>query len=561
MAAAQARLAAALRPNWLDRTIGYIAPTWGAERLQARARTAAYEAMVGLSGGYGYNGARYDRRGLRDWFVSANDADSDTLFDLNILRGRSRDLVRNTPLATGAVETVVSHTVGSGLSLKARPDWQRLGMTEDQADNWVETVQGEFNLWAGSYYCDATRTQNFYGLQELMLRSQLESGDSFALLPILPDRHSPYATTIQVIEADRIASPPQSQVPNMALAAGVELDDNGAPTGYWIANRHPGSYIVGADIKFTRYAAYGELTGRRNVIHCFRRTRPDQRRGVPFLAPVIEQFKMLDRYSEAELMAAVVGALFTVFVTSEAGDGLTDTSGGKKGDDLQLGSGTVVDLAPGEKVTPATVTRPNANFHPFVEAISQQIGVAIGVPYEVLVKHFTASYSASRAALMEAFHFYLSRRQFLSGQFCDPAYEAWMEEAVILGRVNAPGFFSADPAIRRAYLQADWIGDAMAQLDPEKEVNAAAKRVEIGIATLADETMALTGQTWKDKNREQIRERQMRVAGGLIPATPGPPSGPLPGQSSPAMPTPANKTWPPTSGSDREQPENENATA
>ena len=53
------------------------------------------------------------------------------------------------------------------------------------------------------------------------------------------------------------------------------------------------------------------------MIHIMTRERIDQRRGVPFLAPVIEALKQLGRYTDAELVAAVVSGLFAVFVESE----------------------------------------------------------------------------------------------------------------------------------------------------------------------------------------------------------------------------------------------------
>ncbi len=50
--------------------------------------------------------------------------------------------------------------------------------------------------------------------------------------------------------------------------------------------------------------------------------RPGQRRGVPVLAPVIEALKQLGRYTDAELVAAVVSGLFTVFVKQKRQKGL-----------------------------------------------------------------------------------------------------------------------------------------------------------------------------------------------------------------------------------------------
>ena len=96
--------------------------------------------------------------------------------------------------------------------------------------------------------------------------------------------------------------------------------------------------------------------------------------------------------------------------------------------------------------------RPTVAFDSFVTAMSRQIGAALGLPYEVLIKHFTASYSASRGALLEAWKFFKVWRFWFSGAFCQPIYEAWLEEAVASGRIWAPGFFD-DPVIRKSLLR------------------------------------------------------------------------------------------------------------
>lgn len=50
--------------------------------------------------------------------------------------------------------------------------------------------------------------------------------------------------------------------------------------------------------------------------------RPDQYRGVPYLAQVIEPLLQLRRYTESELMAALVQSFFTAWIETE-----TDPSG------------------------------------------------------------------------------------------------------------------------------------------------------------------------------------------------------------------------------------------
>jgi lambda family phage portal protein len=528
-----------IQPNFLDRAIGFFDPERGARRLRAR-------GMMAIAGGY--LGGRRDRPGTTNWRLTNNSPDQDIIPDLPILRDRSRDLVRNAPLATGAVGTVVQNVVGSGLALQAKPDWESLGMTSDQASEWSAAVEREWLLFCESPECDLTRTQNFYGLQDLAFRSTLESGDVISLLPMLRRPRAVYDLKIQLIEADRLASPlgtregMRDKRTGVMISGGVEVDANGAPVAYHILKAHPGDpngLLAGAD----RVAAWGSKTGRRNVIHMFDRLRPGQRRGVPYLAPIIELLKQLDRYTEAEVSASVLSALITAFVKTEAGEGLSgmdpNATAADKKTEVALGTGGIVDLAPGEDISSFAPNRPNTAFDGFMLSVLRQVGTALGLPFEVLIKHFTASYSASRAAMIEAWRFFRGRREFLANQFCRPVYEAWMEEAVARGRISAPGFFDR-AELRQAYLLSEWRGDAMSQIDPVKEVEAATKRIEAELSTREDETLQLTGKQWTDVHRQTVKENKLREKDGtavMAPAAPGggnagsPPSTPPPNQN------------------------------
>jgi capsid protein len=72
--------------------------------------------------------------------------------------------------------------------------------------------------------------------------------------------------------------------------------------------------------------------------------------------------------------------------------------------------------------------------------------------------------------------------------------------------------------MRRAYLRAEWVGDAPGQIDPQKEADAAVTRIGAGLSTLKKETMELTGQNWDDLHPQRVKEHQARVVGGLEPA-------------------------------------------
>jgi lambda family phage portal protein len=497
-------------PTLVDRLVGYFSPRMAADRQRARISMALANS---------YTGASKSRRATSEWQTTSGSADADLLWDLPALRDRSRDLVRNSPLAGGAIHTVVTRTVGTGLAMQPAIKRDIVGLTDEEVEAWQENTQARFWMWANGKDCDLARGLNFYELQELAFRSTLENGDVLGLLPRRRRPGRSNALAVQLIEADRLCNKDRAGDTTI-LAGGIEIDTDGAPKNYHIAREHPGDRNR-STLQWDVVPAFGAKSGRRNVLHLYRRLRIGQRRGVPYLAPVIETLKQLDRYTEAEIMAAVVSGLFTVFVKSEDGSGLdlgsgmaTETGSSNADHDVKLAAGAIIDLAEGESIETANPGRPNANFDPFFLAIVRQIGVGLELPFEVLIKHFNSSYSAARAALLDAWLFIRCRRDWLASNFCQPIYEAWLEEEIAGGYIDAPGFFD-DPMIRYAYCCAEWVGDGPGSIDPVKEVTAAEKRIALGISNRAKESMLHDGGNWRDNSKQLGREEIQRRQDGI----------------------------------------------
>lgn len=502
----------AVKPNIIDRAVGFFNPVAGQKRLKARMSMELFNS---------YAGASKSKRSLKEWSPGGNDPDSDILPDLETLRERSRDLCRNNPLAGGAIKTKVTNVVGSGIRLRANIDHDALGMTDDQADEWEIIAEREWRLFFESKESDVARTLTGHDIIRQVYQQSKENGDVFVLLPRIPRKNILYDLRFQVVEADRICNPSHAQDTEF-LSGGIQRDSYGAPIKYHVMTSHPGSIM--SEHKWESRQAFGSKTGLRNVIHLFAPTRPGQSRGVPDLASVMEPLKQLGRYTDAEIMAAVISGFFTVFVESEnAGDGgsfkysdFGSKSGHVSGDsDMKLGNGLIVDLAPGEKVHDSNPGRPNTAFDPFVQSILRQVGVGLEIPFEILIKHFTASYSAARAALLELWKYVMTERRWLIDNFLRIVYEVWMYEAVATGRIVAPGFLT-DPAIRAAYLGSEWVGPSKGQIDELKEAKAADLRMRVGISTLADETAQATGKDWDKNHRQQVKEHVRRLDDGLI---------------------------------------------
>jgi lambda family phage portal protein len=494
--------------NLIDNVVSFFNPASGLKRMAAR------QAIQAVNTGYGNYGANTARKSLLGWISRGGSAKEDIIDNVQTLRERTRDLYMGVPLASGAVNTCRTNVVGSGLRLKSQIDGAVLNIPDEQARKIETQIEREFALWADSANCDVERLDNFYELQQLAFLNWLISGDVLVLLPVKKRAGSIYDLRIQMVEADRVQNP-HDGIADDNMQGGVETGKDGEVVAYHIRNTHPLSTSMTTVTKWTRVEAYGKRTGRKNVLHLMNRWRIGQLRGVPYLSPVIEMTKQLGRYTEAEITAAVVQGFFGVFieqdgVSAEApfGDVTAEQQRVDPGNEntIELAPGLVVSLNEGEHAKEINPSRPNANFDGFVVSLCRQMGAALELPYELLVKNFTSSYSASRGALLEAWKMFRMYRSWLSNDFCQPVYEEWLAEAVAKGRISAPGFFS-NPLVRKAYSKAEWNGPAQGQLDPLKEVNAAVRRITNGLSTRERESIELNGSDFY-RNTQQLRQEQ-----------------------------------------------------
>ena len=506
--------------NLLDRAIAVVSPERAVRRVAART------ALEFANSGYGNYGANLSKKSMRGWMYHGGSPKEDIEDNLNVLRQRSRDAYMGIPTASAALKTMRTNVVAGGLMPSPQIDADYLQLTNEQAEALQAQILREFALWADTPVCDADRVDNFYKLQQLAFLSYLMNGDAFALLPMKEQPGQPYSLRVRVIEADRVCSPDSYDrlVPCEvkghrvhSIVQGVETDADGMVIAYWICNQHPLSSLsnqAGA-LEWTRVEAYGS-SGRPNVLHVMNRERAGQRRGVPILAPVLEALKQLGRYTEAEITAAVISAMFTVFIQSATvqngkpiGEALPPEQliDAQDQGTIELGNGAIVALNPGETVEFAKPEHPNSGYDAFFNAMVKEIGAALEIPPEVLEKQFTQNFSSARGSLNEFWRTCGMQRDWFSDDFCQPVYEAWLAEAVARGRIKAPGFFG-DPAIRKAYADCKWNGPSRTALNPSQEVEAAIKRVDAGFSTAEEETAQLTGG---DYNRN-IRKRAIEAA-------------------------------------------------
>lgn len=469
---------------------------------------------------YGSHGASQTLNSMVGWIIDAGNAEDNIDLYSSTLRKRARDLYAGGGLARSGPETLTTSVVGWGILPKPKIDGDYLGMTDEAREEAEKAIAREFRLWAGNTMCDATRRQNFYGIQQLAFLSMLMSGDVFALFGMKENKRTPYQTTIRLLEADRICNPDSSGDSEGTatdsggrIVDGVETDQEGTVIRYHVASRSPIAENDSSELIWTAIDAFGADTGYPNILHVMTYERPEQCRGIPFVAAEIEQLKQFTRYMNAELAANVVSAMLTCFITSDQDDGSFGMQDAVNKEDkvrdddisLELAPGAVYSLPPGKKIETVNPLRSNSQFETFVNTCITVIASSMGIPKEVLTKKYESNYTAARAALLDFWRTVKVYRTRFNDDFNQPIYEQWLSEAVATGRIDAPGFFD-DPAVRQAWCGCVWMGASMGHVDPKKEVAAAESRIANNITTQEQEAAEYNGNDWAANIRQRKKE-------------------------------------------------------
>jgi lambda family phage portal protein len=495
--------------NAFDKLVGFFDPKKATKQVLQRSKM---QNLMEMSASTAYDGASTSKRDLKNYNPQDYSADAANSGSLKKLRARASDLTRNDPTAAGVIGKKTNSVVGKGMRLDVELDSEVLGLDEKQTQDLENHIEREFTLFTKGL--DVTRTQSFGLMQNLALRSCYEMSDSFAYLPMRKTKGRVYQTSLQLIESHRVSNPGYRTITDK-IRDGVEIDEFGAPTAYHVSRFHPGAknYVERDVGKWDRIPAFNDRTGRRNMVHLFAKKRIGQNRGVSLLAPVVSILATMSKMTQAELFRVTVQTFFTAFIVSETGQETLDQSALPDGQEassdpseLKMAAGGIMELDPDTDIKFANPPSTSTQFDQYMNIMLKLISMAIEVPFEMLTGHFQASYSAARAAMLEAYKHVLVERQWFADMFLNPIYEAFFVEAVLIGRIEAPGFFE-DPAIRQAYLGCEWIGSARGMIDETKEVKASVERINAGLSTAARETQQMTGQDWykvQDKRKKEL---------------------------------------------------------
>lgn len=443
--------------------------------------------------------------------------------------GRVIDAVHNSGWLSGAIDQAVANTVGTGLRLKVAPENRLFGMSPADARAWGRMVEARFGLWADrKSECDVQGLRTFGEMQGSAFRTWLAMGEILAGLPYKKQPWNTSGTKVRLMMPNRLKRKTSTME---RLVDGVYTDADGMPVAYLATRKNryqfEEEYIVRAR----------DTMGRPNVIHVFTGL-PETHRGISPMVPALQVARQFDQLSDATLTAAILQTLFAATIkgeapTEETVEGLMapqefaqfKAGGGSVMEAFMMATGSYYDgttfdasingrvahLFPGQELDFKTAQVPGIQFEAFVKMILRELARCLGLLYESATGDYQgATYASLNAGTAEIYKITQARRKEILVPFCQPIYEAWLEEEIYDGRISFPGGYEAFSRNRAAACRAEWFGTPRPQGDDLKLAKAHEIWKRLGV--MSDQMIANDlGVDIEDVYEQRAREAELRA--------------------------------------------------
>ncbi|WP_285906790.1 phage portal protein [Pseudodesulfovibrio pelocollis] len=455
----------------------------------------------------------------RAWRGDRRSADATIALEWRDVVARARDLAKNSPYVSGALEKICDNVVFTGI----RPQFVvvRGGtMVDIVVDRpMARKLEKLYKRWAKAVWAVEA--------QELGLRHLWTDGEyliHFFVDPSLAERGLP-PINFELLEADHLDSSVHGDMADGHTARrGIEYDASGHAVAYHLFPEHPG----GAGL---RTLGSSRRIDARSVEHVYAQKRISQSRGISWLASIIMWMRNFEEYQDSEQIAMRLLSAFGFVVetpypedgnpmggVSLTGEAATDGTGAgslRPGDFINPGQ--IVTAPVGSKVSAVGYDRPGSNYEPWVTSQLRGAAAGAGVAYETFTGDLTkTTYSGGRHGKLVEQRAFRRQQAILNREHNDPIIERFIEFAQLAGLVDLTG----------CEVETEWLNPGWPWVDPRNDAQAAKLEYEMGITTLTA-LCAARGLDFEEITAKRREELDVLAEAGFGPvAEPAPDSAP-----------------------------------
>ena len=395
--------------------------------------------------------------------------------NLEQIRSRAREAVRNNAWAAAAIDRFESNVIGTGI----QPHWQH------PDPKLRDKIQCAWDRWQAK--ADYLGQNDFYTMQAIMAREVFEAGEVFVRYRLRPTKDKLFVPfQIQLIEGEQLPVFFNQLGVNSSvnsIRAGIEFDPDMRRVSYRFYAEHPGEAML-----YPSDALRYITVPASQIRHDYKPTRAGQLRGEPKMVSVLALLYELDQYEDAAVVKKKIQTMFAAFIQKTApevdilpinpADQPTNNIATDPGvANAKIETGTLQELLPGEQVVFPNIPG-ESDLGVFMSWAMHKFAAGVGLTFEQITGDLTGvNYSSIRAGMLE---FRRACEQFqmnvIVHQACEPIMQRWLDEAVMCGALTLPGYFD-DPT---PYQNVMWVPPGWAWVDPLKEAQAAQMDVRSG---------------------------------------------------------------------------------
>tara|TARA_B100000579_G_scaffold297627_1_gene247665 strand:+ start:617 stop:2122 length:1506 start_codon:yes stop_codon:yes gene_type:complete len=432
-----------------------------------------------------YTGASTSRL-FHNFLGNSTSADKEIRPALRKMRDRCRQLSRNEPIATKALQIYRTQVVGDkGLHLQVRArNIPRNGELKGELDIvGNDIVERLWKEWVEKGICEITGRHSWIDCQQLIIEGLVRDGE--VLVKHIRNADNKFGYALQFLEPDFLDEEYNTTLTNgNRVVMGVELNQVNRPVAYHL---HKGTHPyddVGVEAGRMRVLA-------KDLMHIYRPDRCQQTRGVPLFASVMDKIHQLNGYSEAELVSARLGASRSLYLKTQDGVGYAGDDFADEAPIIDAGEpGSITQLPAGVDIVSPSMDHPNSGFSEFHKAMLRSIATGLGLDYVTLSSNLeSVSYSSIRSGTIESRDNYRMHQRFLIEHFAMPVFKEWLSIGMTAGALPFPieryNKFANSAIFRARGYQ--WV-------DPAKEVKASIDALQNGFMTYSDISQQIAGR-------------------------------------------------------------------
>lgn len=429
---------------------------------------------------------------LNDWNVSNESADDVIKQGLKRLRSRSRDMAINNDYAKRFLNMVTNNIVGaSGIKLqcKARDNNGAL----DKEGNRI--IEEQWKEWGEKENASVTGQLTWVDTQRLVAETVAKDGEVFV-------RKIPYNNefkfSLQIIEGDHLDEELNKILKNgNTIRMGIEYDKWMKPQAYHFLKNNPNDSLYGNGKNSYERVPASE------IIHVYIMDRPNQSRGVPWMASSLKRLKMIGAFEESELVSARIASCKMGMILSPDGQHYTGDETDATGQLIENASpGQFVTLPNGYDFKSFDPTHPTSNFGNFVKAILRGASSGLNVSYNNLANDLEGvNFSSARFGELDERDQWRTKQNWFIESLIKPVYSSWLKNGMLSGKIPLP------MSKIEKFLNTRWVPRGWDWVDPLKDTQSNILAVKNGLKTLT-EVIGEQGKDFEDVLDQVASERE-----------------------------------------------------